>query len=907
MVVMPHLCTFGWPGLRVANGFDLMGWVVKETPALRYQKSRCYTHESLSDGFGVIQNEGDYREFIEVTFAIPGKKVKVYIDYNDEPLFDWIELENPDEVDDLEFPTEQDEEAEETPFADGIKAEHQEDAVETKPEPVDDPFLNKLCPKREEADGEFQQEYPFHNPNMAWDNMVPVIGMQFSNPAELKELLANYAVKHGPKISYGKMKAFVSKEFNITVSIGQCRNARKFALSEIEGNLIEHYGRLWDYAEEIRRSNPGSTVQALLDRGFFKGFYVCFKGVRDGWVDGLVVENRELWQWFLDLLMNDIEGGNGGGLTIMSDGHKGLIEAIKDRVPDVEHRLCARHILANFRPKFGSEEHRKMCWVVVYSTTPQQFQSAMQVIQQMDEAAYAYLMDRNPDAWSRAYFLEGMMCDAMENGVSESFNAVIKDMRRKPIISMLEDIRLYVMQRLFNQRVMEMEWDLEICPSVRRELQDMKVKQRMAIDRNPCLHAMTAITSLNQNAEDYVHSCFTKNSFLNTYSYSIQPMNGSTIWPNTTYTKILPPVSRRLPGRPKTKRKKGQFEKENDKKQKTTRAGRTQRCSYCQAHGHKKHKCPRRASASSGMADGGNEGGTEGGNGGTEGGNEGGTEGGNGGTEGGNEGGPSGGRTEGPSGGRAEEPSGGRTRRGIVPPVSRRRPSERILKAKLRKNVITKDGKGGSGDKPVSCLKLLISVCIASISSFSSHSQIPHLPTGQTNNLLPGLAAVLDVRMRGVRPHPQGVFATTWFGKEEEEEAVDIGESDFQEEEERSSADLGSVELRPRTTDHGPSPTSNSPIKRLGPRTESDITGKFSVCDFSPRTGSDAKSQTTDRVRHQTDTIKRTDHGPSPWSESESLVRRSIKQPLKLVNSEVATGSMLISIYDSIIILPQAT
>ncbi|KAL4582258.1 hypothetical protein LXL04_006802 [Taraxacum kok-saghyz] len=30
----------------------------------------------------------------------------------------------------------------------------------------------------------------------------------------------------------------------------------------------------------------------------------------------------------------------------------------------------------------------------------------------------------------------------------------------------------------------------------------------------------------------------------------------------------------------------------------------------------------------------------------------------------------------------------------------------------------------------------------------------------------------------------------------------------------------------PRTTDHGSSPTSNSPIKRLGPRTESDITGK---------------------------------------------------------------------------------
>ncbi|KAL4569989.1 hypothetical protein LXL04_025638 [Taraxacum kok-saghyz] len=50
--------------------------------------------------------------------------------------------------------------------------------------------------------------------------------------------------------------------------------------------------------------------------------------------------------------------------------------------------------------------------------------------------------------------------------------------------------------------------------------------------------------------------------------------------------------------------------------------------------------------------------------------------------------------------------------------------------------------------------------------------------------------------------------------------------------------------LRPRTTDHGPSPTSNSPIKRLGPRTESDITDKFSVCDFYTRTESEAKRRT---------------------------------------------------------------
>ena len=35
------------------------------------------------------------------------------------------------------------------------------------------------------------------------------------------------------------------------------------------------------------------------------------------------VENKNTWKWFLDNLMEDIdEGGNGNGITLMSDGHK---------------------------------------------------------------------------------------------------------------------------------------------------------------------------------------------------------------------------------------------------------------------------------------------------------------------------------------------------------------------------------------------------------------------------------------------------------------------------------------------------------------------------------------------------------------------------------------------------------
>ncbi|KAL4583200.1 hypothetical protein LXL04_007767 [Taraxacum kok-saghyz] len=281
---MVPLRDLDFKGMNFSAFFTVIRKIVVSRSIVLYY---CLPHESISDGLGVIQNEGDYREFLEVTFASPGKKVKVYVDYNNEPLFDWIELENPDEFDDLE--ADQDEEAEETPFADGIKAEHQEDAVETKPEPVDDPFLNKLCPQREEADGEFQQQYPFHNPNMAWDNMVPVIGMQFSNPAELKELLANYAVKHGYPLWFEK-----TDKKQILVNCGQNREKMSFQTLGIMAGICK--GELLSAVGRDANDNIYPLAWAIV-----------------------VVENKELWQWFLDLLMNDIQGGNGGGLTIMSD------------------------------------------------------------------------------------------------------------------------------------------------------------------------------------------------------------------------------------------------------------------------------------------------------------------------------------------------------------------------------------------------------------------------------------------------------------------------------------------------------------------------------------------------------------------------------------------------------------
>ena len=113
------------------------------------------------------------------------------------------------------------------------------------------------------------------------------------------------------------------------------------------------------------------------------------------------------------------------------------------------------------------------------ATTLPMFKAAMEQINAIEPRAFKYLMDRNPKHWSKAFFREGMNCAAVENGVSESFNSAILDARRRPLITMLEDIRVWAMERLFKCRQKGENWDLEICPAIRRKLEDLKVYQRL--------------------------------------------------------------------------------------------------------------------------------------------------------------------------------------------------------------------------------------------------------------------------------------------------------------------------------------------------------------------------------------------------------------------------------------------
>ena len=102
----------------------------------------------------------------------------------------------------------------------------------------------------------------------------------------------------------------------------------------------------------------------------------------------------------------------------------------------------------------------------------------MKEIKQLDEAAYNLLMERNPNSRCKEYFEMEICSAAFENGICQSFNSRIITARCNPIIIMFEDIRIYIMQRMWFMNKLSFDLEDRINPSVRRQLEIMKKLQR---------------------------------------------------------------------------------------------------------------------------------------------------------------------------------------------------------------------------------------------------------------------------------------------------------------------------------------------------------------------------------------------------------------------------------------------
>ena len=285
---------------------------------------------------------------------------------------------------------------------------------------------------------------------------------------EVKELTAPLLAgkfvedfRDDPKMNLTAFQNKLQKKYNMKPNKFKLARARLYCLKKIRGDEEAQYGQLWDYGHELRRANPGttfflkrmgetlSTLYLCLDackRGFLQGcrpvIFIdgcdiktryrgqllvavgtdpnnCIFPIAIGVVD---VEDMPNWVWVLERLKMDLGIINTSPWTIMSDKQKGLINAVNDVFPESEHRFCVRHMWKNFQQLYKGDALKNQLWKIARSTTVIKYEQYMLEMKVLNEGAYNWLKELEPNTWVRAFQSDIPKCDILLNNLCQVFN-----------------------------------------------------------------------------------------------------------------------------------------------------------------------------------------------------------------------------------------------------------------------------------------------------------------------------------------------------------------------------------------------------------------------------------------------------------------------------------------------------
>ena len=150
---------------------------------------------------------------------------------------------------------------------------------------------------------------------------------------------------------------------------------------------------------------------------------------------------------------------------------QGLINIMRDYLPKAEHRMCARHIYANWRKKYKDHEYQKRFWAIAKAANKEDFNYNKARLAQLTPDGAKDIVRTEPVHWARAFFPTGANCESVDNNLCESFNNAIIESRFYPIISQQDMIRKKMLVRVQEQRANSAKWKGKICSNIFKKLQ----------------------------------------------------------------------------------------------------------------------------------------------------------------------------------------------------------------------------------------------------------------------------------------------------------------------------------------------------------------------------------------------------------------------------------------------------
>ncbi|XP_071731390.1 uncharacterized protein [Rutidosis leptorrhynchoides] len=215
----------------------------------------------------------------------------------------------------------------------------------------------------------------------------------------------------------------------------------------------------------------------------------------------------------------------------------------------------------------------------------------------------------------------------------ECFNRWLVDARDKPIVTALEYIREYCMKRIVNVKKNISKTNGPLTPAATKLFEKIKSEahqctvlwggdQRYQVSGKvnqyvvdmetrscacrkweltgiPCKHAIAVFYNMSENGletgepETWVHPVYLLDTWIKTYQYTIEPLNGRSLWPKAEgMFTLVSPKTISTPGRPKKKRRlsKNEVDVIGDSG-KLSSKGKLKKCGTCGTYGHNKSTC----------------------------------------------------------------------------------------------------------------------------------------------------------------------------------------------------------------------------------------------------------------------------------------------------------------------------
>ncbi|PKA57480.1 hypothetical protein AXF42_Ash013668 [Apostasia shenzhenica] len=307
---------------------------------------------------------------------------------------------------------------------------------------------------------------------------------------------------------------------------------------------------------------------------------------------------------------------------------QGLDEAIEDIFPLAGQRHCCRHLYSNFKKYFPATILRKYFWGAAKAYTEYMFNKEMNFLKANNKDTYDWLMhpSRPKHRWARHTFDTSIKVDMVTNNLAECFNSWISDERDKPILTLLEAVRLKLMLRFSKMRQVVGGLSDSITYSARKRLAEndnapfmivipSSITEFQVVDNGhnfsvylagekkgcdckvwnisgiPCKHVLKCIGHNRDVVADYCSEYFKRDKYMKAYQGSIPILPDVRHLVDAEDHTVLPPIIKRKAGRPKLSRRREEGEKAAGPTRGRKRNSVT--CSHCGCIGHNRKSCQR--------------------------------------------------------------------------------------------------------------------------------------------------------------------------------------------------------------------------------------------------------------------------------------------------------------------------